>query len=624
MSDGTDPDGQHGLHNIRGNGVWAFRPDLREGEIDKYIYDRLPVAPGKPGHLTFKVSAANVIASLRIEARVFRRTREDGVRILVSKTAGIRWMPVWEASGTGVESVHLALRDEVAGHTECLVRFEMRVARDARDVGLQAVSFDTITQLNRRALPRLRRGTNRISLRAGEALESIVLWPKLHGGGHLETVHRAEGVHSAEETDGAYKATLGAAVDGKPGFAIWKLEAPTDIVRLRYAVVATNRSPRSRVALLHSWDGERFEEFFSDATGDGPFDREVLHEISGASVPPGRRTAWLQGLFETPEGAGTWNMPGIQDVAVEVQHRPRLLGTSPPLLVTYAWTEHRREGAVRRTHVERIEKLPHDYEIHVGGYRDPTMEWVRLALEGEASSGASSGVPSPLGYSDGVDLGPSPPRIRSTFAWGENLALGKPYSTSRPSSEASGNVDEGSRELTNGIVIAPTELRTQAAVRPASAFWDRGGPVAIEIDLERVRSISAVRVVTHQPEAAWCHPARLDFAVSEDGKSWTLVASATHDDVWNPPADDEPWEHEDSPRFAALPAGGRLVHTFQGILPGPADARFVRVTAAALEGRGMGLSEIQVFDRVAIEPFPEDIVHGDGELPSGSKSKPGS
>ena len=28
MADGSDPDDQHGLHNIRGNGRWLFQPDL--------------------------------------------------------------------------------------------------------------------------------------------------------------------------------------------------------------------------------------------------------------------------------------------------------------------------------------------------------------------------------------------------------------------------------------------------------------------------------------------------------------------------------------------------------------------------------------------------------------------
>jgi hypothetical protein len=52
-------------------------------------------------------------------------------------------------------------------------------------------------------------------------------------------------------------------------------------------------------------------------------------------------------------------------------------------------------------------------------------------------------------------------------------------------------------------------------------------------------------------------------------------------------------------------------------------ARFVRVTSTPLEGRGMGLSVIQVVDRVAIAPFPEDIVHEDGAVPPGSKPRPG-
>jgi hypothetical protein len=133
--------------------------------------------------------------------------------------------------------------------------------------------------------------------------------------------------------------------------------------------------------------------------------------------------------------------------------------------------------------------------------------------------------------------------------------------------------------------------------------------VSFVVDLQVPRRVAAARIATHQPDASWCHPARIDVALSTDGSTWTEAGSASHDDVWSPPSDDEPWEHEDAPRFAHLPAGGRLAHTFPVILASPAGARFVRVTCVPLEGRGMGLSEIQVVERVEERPWPEDIVH---------------
>ncbi len=51
--------------------------------------------------VVFKVYAANVITSMRIEATGLCTTREDSLRICVSRDAGLHWRPVWNAAGTG-------------------------------------------------------------------------------------------------------------------------------------------------------------------------------------------------------------------------------------------------------------------------------------------------------------------------------------------------------------------------------------------------------------------------------------------------------------------------------------------------------------------------------------------
>jgi hypothetical protein len=43
-------------------------------------------------------------------------------------------------------------------------------------------------------------------------------------------------------------------------------------------------------------------------------------------------------------------------------------------------------------------------------------------------------------------------------------------------------------------------------------------------------------------------------------------------------------------------------------------ARYVRFACTPLDGRGVGLSELEVFDRVAVEPWPEEI-----RLPEGPR-----
>jgi hypothetical protein len=88
---------------------------------------------------------------------------------------------------------------------------------------------------------------------------------------------------------------------------------------------------------------------------------------------------------------------------------------------------------------------------------------------------------------------------------------------------------------------------------------------------------------------------------SLDGTNFTKVGQAEHNQVFDPPADFAPWEHDDSPQYAALPAGGRLAYAYRVILAKPVTARHLRVTATPQEGWGLLLSEIQVFDKVTVD-----------------------
>ncbi|MCH5377596.1 MAG: hypothetical protein JJ992_26865, partial [Planctomycetes bacterium] len=83
MADGSDPDDQHGLNNLRGNGRWIFCPELSSRACRSVFYDEKaialraednggahlhPASANDDSWVVFKIYAANVITGMQIEA----------------------------------------------------------------------------------------------------------------------------------------------------------------------------------------------------------------------------------------------------------------------------------------------------------------------------------------------------------------------------------------------------------------------------------------------------------------------------------------------------------------------------------------------------------------------------
>jgi len=616
---GKDPDTQHGLHNIRGNGVWVFEPDLRSGDWRNVLfdYDGIETSPrsnsAPPIHpalrnrrafVVFKVSAANVITSMRIAADLKRGNRNDVLRILVSRHAGLDWKQIWQSDNTGPHATELGLRDEVAGVTQCLVKIEMVAAGEPAQLGVDRLAITTVTQLNRRTLPKLTLGANQVRLSAGRQVDTTVLWPPLHGDMYKATVHDARNIYTDQKPDGMYKATLGAAVNGAVCEAVWRVETPTEILGATLGAVVTNRSPAHTVGLAYSVTGDDFAEFYRKSDGDSPFDKQVLHSLDTEDVA-GARQLYFKTSFFCRGGAATYGMPGIQDVLMQVEHRARDAGFRP-IVVTYNWTEHRDTGDITRSHTELAASLPHAYTINVAGFRDPTMNWVRMNLLNDDSATE----PIFRSYSDGRDVGPGAEPETLVYSWGTNLARYRAYTSSRPSSRISKNPDTGG-ELTNGRIIAATEYVASDKVKAATAMWSPGDPLTVTVDLGDVQTVGGIRISTHQPNGQYCHPERIDAAVSLDGDAWLSGGTIQHNDLWQPPGDYEPWEHDDSPQYADLPAGGRMAYSYPLAFERPLRGRYVRLLFTPLRNRGMGLSEIEVFDEVKTCKAVPVVSHSD-------------
>ncbi|HEV3029868.1 MAG TPA: hypothetical protein VG457_19980, partial [Planctomycetota bacterium] len=577
---GKDVDVQR---NIRGNGIWRYAPELHDPATRSLVYSESGVTWTKegvkgPGQVVFKVSAANVVTSAKLSIGA------SGAMVSVSDDAGGHWTP------TDVVSGEAQLPDSVAGQTEYLVK----VGLEGPGSLLSSLVLETITQLNRPALPKLVRGPNRIQVRLGRQVETITLAPSLMGGNHRKTVHDEKSVAVNDKTY-FNVATLCPATKGEPCFVTWKIQAPTPIVDLSYGgnlCVKGGAGNESSAALLHSWDGASFTEDFRKSDGSLPYDLVVRKRVD--SPPAGAHEAYLRYQFETKnDPEKKWACPGPQTALMTVYHAPRTTQFAP-IEVTYCWVEHLETGDVERRHTALANSPSHEYVINVGGYRDPTMKWVRMNLKGSGPDGDAVST----GYSDGKDVGPGAKAPWAKYLWGRNLALGKRYTLVGKQDER--NPDAGS-DLTDGV-IAPPDTCVSAKWMPTNVMFPKDVSPVITLDLGAVETVAAARVHSGA-EPGWrlTHPESIIVEASVDGHTFTRAGSADWKQVFNPPADFAPWEFDDAAPYAGLPAGGRLAYAYRILFDKPVQARYLRVTCAARKGWGMLLSEIQAFDKVTVD-----------------------
>ena len=564
----------------RANGVWHYAPNLRDPATRALVFSESGVAwtsegvrpLQEMGSVVFKVSAANVVTSAKL------RLDATNAAAFLSRDAGITWQPVAVPAG------YAECRDAVAGVTEYLVKVDLR-GKDAR---VSSLAVDTITQLNRPALPRLVRGPNRIQLRLGPQVETVRFQPSIVGGNHHRSVASEQGLDVEPQPD-FYKPTLRPAENGTPAYATWKIETPTPITDLVFGGTVCVKAAQDRVSLLHSWDGQTYFCDYQKTNDTMPWDLMVNCPV--AAVPPGTKTTFLRYEFATERFARNYFGPGIQMAAMTVRHEPRVTN-SASVAVTFCWTEHREAGDVERRHTEIVSSPVRAYAINVGGFRDPTMNWVRVNLAGYGPEAERAG------YSDGQDVGPGAQPPWARYRWGKNVALGRPYTLA--GAQDARNPDAGG-DLTDGI-IAPPDTYVSVQYMPTYVMFARDVSPVITIDLGSEQTVLAVRV--HAGQEGGFHlsyPDSIQAATSLDGSTFTFVGSAAFNQVFDPPADYVPWELDQATIFDDLPAGGRLAYAYRILFSQPVHARYVRVSCAGRKGWGMLLSEVQVFDRVNLD-----------------------
>jgi hypothetical protein len=188
----NDSTNRFGLH---GNGAWSFTAPLTAESYERALHRATNIAAATggglqpsstdlPGEAIYKVQAADVIASQKIQAQFSVTDAAATATIAISLNHGATWLPVGSVSGAVGSPVPItvSLRNEVNGAYENLVRIQLTSPSGApAAVTLTGLTIDTITHVNTKALPALNIGRNEIYVGAGDQSDTMVLWPDLRG-----------------------------------------------------------------------------------------------------------------------------------------------------------------------------------------------------------------------------------------------------------------------------------------------------------------------------------------------------------------------------------------------------------------------------------------------------------
>ncbi len=622
-SRGNDPNDAAYPSNIRSNGRWEIAPDFTAADVRGGWHQLTglvhrdqdggtgPVLRPGPGvaeaQAVVKLDGANVLTSARVYL-AGRRGAGDQAGLEISRDAGCTWALVAAPAAGIFAGWHDLPASLVGGAFEVLVRVRLVPDATRLDCGLDELRLEATTQLNRMTLPRLQRGANRVRFAAGPPQETLTLRPTLHAGAEHHWSVSADsyaGLTSGTEFLGYSTAIVVPTAAGVPGTVTWRIDAPSDLLGAEFGGSCLTRLQGSgdQVRLRYSWNGLNFTTaaVFDGATAPT---WDARHFGSAAPVPAGARSVWLQYDVRSSVGPSAQST-GLQDVLLQVHHAAHDPAFAP-VEVTWCWTEHRTTGDVTRQHTRVTNTSDAVWELNVAGYRDPTMRWVRVRL-------AAPGTPE--GYDDGVDVGPGAGLDKVTIGaeWLDDLAFGRPYTVSRPA--AALNPDTGGRELTDGVVIPPTDYQTSTYVQGQAAYWAGDAPLTVTVDLGSEQTVSALRVTSHQPNAEYGHAGTIAATALDAAGGATSLGVIQHDDIWSPPGDHLDWGYVRSGDFAGLPAGGRLAYGYWLVLDAPVTARQVRLEILPLAGHGLGLSEVQVFAAATVGDWPDhDVDLGGGPV----------
>lgn len=596
---GKDPESVNPRYRIRGNGTWLWKPDLSGKDWEAVLHNAGNVdggggglrakMRGKAASAVFKIDAANVITGMVIRGGFVRKGDNDEAKVSISTDNGLHWKEVWKAEEKGRVPAEIRLVNEVNGAYEVLVRAELLGRSSASDAALETIEFETTTMVNSKTQPRLNLGKNVVYVGTGEQTESIVFWPELQGGEYKRMIVEEKNI-ACLDTHMGYQGVLYPAKGGEEAYIVYRMDAPRDITQLTYGGRFYNRAPRSRIEIMHSLDGKNWTTTYALSRTDPPWD---VMNYETVTIPRGCRSVLVKYLMNSP--GNSQSACSIYAVRMEANHQPvKTKNAFEPVEVTFTWKEVKEDRSlVERSHTQLVKKVPFKYEINVGGTDHPKMESLRLNL-----AGAVDDVK--YGYSDGKEVR-AEKFIGKWVTYGNNLAAGKRYTLSVPSSTNWGAGDPDGKKLTDGVAGPPYSGGTSYRY---GAIWTGNQNPVITLDLGAMEECASFGLNIHG-YPGWDAlkgeiKDTIEVLVSPDGAGYSSLGFLKTDIRWAELPANHMWTDEET--LCGLTA--RLIPEK------PVKTRYVQFKVT--NKRFLDVTEIEVLDATKYEPFdlkialPED------------------
>jgi hypothetical protein len=219
-----------------GNGIWRYGPDLSQPGWEKGLASPLvnmvskklqPAKTDIPATAVWHFRTPYIISDAVVRLKVFRKTIQEKISLLLSLDNGQTWKTIWECPENvlGEKEIKVPICDkfEVSekgpappvdfnspfGRYTYRLKLELISAGQPEDCRVEAIDFENMVQLNLYSLPQLQPGKNKISIRGkiekNEALRVTYVWDDPAGNDRRNVTHVEEVPYTYEIVAGGMK-----------------------------------------------------------------------------------------------------------------------------------------------------------------------------------------------------------------------------------------------------------------------------------------------------------------------------------------------------------------------------------------------------------------------------------